>query len=600
MAALVKAQKTLLALSGFFICLSYVLIWLSPAPGGYKISIYSHTPQLLWVAISLALLLLVAAPILGEIRHPYYLGLFGSTLILLIAAPWMLDYYLYLSGDAFIHLGDIQAALTNGHLPEQNFYPALHALAVIVIQITGISPGVVTLPILLTFSTAATLMGIILATQFTTSHRQCLIAAAMVSVLLVSAAYTSFAPWAQASAVLILGLYVMTRRQTAVFKRRFDIISLPVIFLVVLFHPLLSVVLLTIIGGALFGRWFWFQDMDRPLPDSATGGFGVLLGVVFLAWSVSHPSLLRPSVGSIVVNLFGTQAGTGGGGGGGGGGTIASGGGQQSFIAAVSQQIQSSDPQLVDILILGFFRHGKLLIIPFAALAFIAAYVSGRRITRTPRYYLLIVTPVFIFIWLGFMAMFLSLPIGFGRFFGIASVAGSIAIGIEVARHRTWQGGRFRTAVTGVGVICVLAAVVLTPIIMYDSTLNKRPNSQVTKMEVSGAEWFITYREPGSEIQSQGLKARRYAVFLEGPSAAVYDSQPPPHFGYGDELEPWTSSSRNVYLLIAQEGKLTYPAFYPNYRDKWKFRPVDYIYLGHDPNANAVYSSGEFTVYDSN
>lgn len=586
-----KIGQRLLLLSGSLVCLSFALTIQVPPPEGYYITIYSHTPTLLWVAFGLSLVFLVISITVDGSRITHTSSVFTAIVVLLIAMPWLLDYYLYLTGDARIKVGAISSILRTSHIHPENFYPGLHTVAAIASQITGIQPAVITMPLLVAFAAATSIAGALLASQFTQSKHGEYIAVVVAPVLLIGFSYTNFAPWSQSKPILLFALFAIIRKSGN--HRLADTgVTIFFIFAAIIYHPLAGVALLFILSISIFTSGMaWKFGRRLNLPISQLVPYWVLLAIALVAWTTSFNAFLKPVTRSLIINLLGSEVLTS------AGGVYSSGG--QSFIAQVMSQLQSASPRLGDLFLYGLFRYGFDGLMLLSAGIAVLLGVSKKRIQKMPQYYLLIVIPISAFGGLGIISIFLSLPIGFSRFISLATLFSAIAIAVESKRILSatsetivWQSARV------LAVFCVLIIILTIPFTIYGSTYAKSPNMQITKMEIEGTVWYLNHSVDDSEVVARGMQVRRYSMLLRGHQGMIHGSKLSPHFGYNSEGQNWyNKGAETTYLIVTEVGRIAYPKLYPGYQDEWDFRPSDFKRLQTDQNVAVVYTNGELSIY---
>lgn len=578
--------------AALLVCLSYAGILATPRPTGYEISIYQQTPIWMWVAIAAALGLVIATPLTGEVRFAHWFGILTSIVVLLLSLPWLRGYVQFLAADAFYHVGVVRGIATTGHIPDHIFYPALHILTASLVDITGVANSSVVLPLLLTFSTVGILSSYLIIRHVLGTQESSVAAWAIASILLLQASSTYFAPWPQALALYPLILYVFMVGFGEYRKERYTI-ALLLVTASVFFHPLfylivlLAVAILFIASKLLAGANFSEQPSERY------SRLTIFSGVVFAAWVTSLNSFLRRSadpilaISAVVFGSGPTDASSGG----------SAGAGGQSYIDMVIHILTTASPRLSDLLEIAVFRYGRAGAIIMATMLMSIAAFSTQRVRETSKYYAIFVLLVPAYLGFASAVMFLPLPFGFGRLLTLTAVVGSLVVGIEyfkaggLTREMTLRNVVIFTAVVG-----VVFAVGITPFVMYNSTHNTHANKQVTEMELEGTQWFMEMRVPETDTVSFGITLRRYTALLNGGSSTLYDRQPPEHFGYQTNGEgPWTQSAD--YLFLTKEGKMIYPAFYPDYRDRWAYTPRDFDRLDEDPRSGRIYANGEVWVY---
>jgi hypothetical protein len=130
-------------------------------------------------------------------------------------------------------------------------------------------------------------------------------------------------------------------------------------------------------------------------------------------------------------------------------------------------------------------------------------------------------------------------------------------------------------------------------------------NSQRTATAISGADWFLTYKDARFTTASATIDLRRYEHWLLGYENALDNRAPldsewiPSHFGYdmyGSIIEAYEWENR--YLITWENDRLAPMVFPENVRPLvHQYNPEDYASLNNDKSAALVYANGEFEVY---
>jgi hypothetical protein len=145
-------------------------------------------------------------------------------------------------------------------------------------------------------------------------------------------------------------------------------------------------------------------------------------------------------------------------------------------------------------------------------------------------------------------------------------------------------------------VLLILSSFSISFISAYNSPMNSNPNLQTTEMRVSGGGWLIEHSEDGTNFREWGFSIRRYSQF-RADQPTMRGFAPVDHFGYDKREHYATHKNESGYLSITSKGKMTYPELYPNYPDRWRYRPDDFFRLQSDHTINSVYTNGEFMIY---
>ena len=124
--------------------LSYSLLVTKPS-SGYEISIYSTTPKIFWVSITMALIngiFLIILSIFDKIKRAWLIGVFEVFLcnIIMISLHVLKGYVFYFGrGDAASYIGLAKDINIFGHFSSSNFYPVISILLSISTQLSSIS-----------------------------------------------------------------------------------------------------------------------------------------------------------------------------------------------------------------------------------------------------------------------------------------------------------------------------------------------------------------------------------------------------------------------------------------------------------------------------
>jgi len=119
---------------------------------------------------------------------------------------------------------------------------------------------------------------------------------------------------------------------------------------------------------------------------------------------------------------------------------------------------------------------------------------------------------------------------------------------------------------------------------------------------------FFTIRSDQIGILEYGPSQDRYFSALYGINlhrvgvnymAATTDAYTPvDHFGYPENNSLADSYEQSMYFCLDDSGRTFYPSVYPEYSERWRYTPQDFIRLKTvDPGVGLLYSNGNLEVY---
>jgi hypothetical protein len=140
---------------------------------------------------------------------------------------------------------------------------------------------------------------------------------------------------------------------------------------------------------------------------------------------------------------------------------------------------------------------------------------------------------------------------------------------------------------------------------VYGSSRTMESNSQISSAAISGAEWFLTYKDSGIITASATFNLGRHEELFYGHQRAMDNrtlQDPewiPSLFGYDmykSIIEAYDYEER--YLITWERDRLAPMVFPENVRPLvHQYNPEDYGLLNNDTSAALIYTNGEFEAY---
>lgn len=564
--------KTLILVS---IIGSYIFTYSIPDPSGYQVSIYRDVPTLLWGLFSLSIILFLIYSVLYS-DHKFLLVVSFPISIFVILLPRLIGYYRYLTGDSFIHVGKVRAILGQGGVPDENRYPSLHILSAIVKEVVGIQ--VETLPILITIAITSILLlgGFILSQRVFDNSKTSSFVFGLFVVFFLSRAYYNYAPYAQSNKffiIFVVFVFLLDSFRSRMLMLAFLTASIP-------FHPLTSLILILMLVLVLLDQYL-YSNIDNSVTSIVI--LYLYSSILFLLWITS--SGFRPIVRRYSAYFLGYSINY---------GPETEESNSSSFFGRVIETITEASPQLLDLLTVFVTRFGVFFFIIGLSLILLVTNTTWKR-DIIQEYRRFVILPLLILWGLGTIAIFFPLPFGFTRFYGAALIFALIVIGYEYSMIEASKDTQKRI----VAIALVFILVLLVPLSVgttYYSTWEKRPNSQALKSEFTTAEWIHSYGQ-SNRMYSLGMSVRRFTAYLYGFESTSYDYRPPPHFIWNDSPEEVLDTTP-VYMIISPPARITYPVFYPDYKQRWDYTPSDFQTLQERPDLAKIYDAGNVTIYN--
>ncbi len=303
-------DRILLAVGFFALTGAIVGAHRSPA-SGYELSLYSHTPTVVWVllglAISLSLAVAVATASIWTRRVSLGLGA-GSTLAV-VGMPVLRGYWFISGGDAHTHLGWARGMAAADFHPAELRYPGLHTTTILVERILGIGLEQAMMLVILALCGLFVVFVSLSTSRVVDSHRSVAIGVFSACLFLPITNLSTFTtPHPMTQAILVSSFvvylllrYIRTERSVSALG---GLLALSLLSLV-LYHPQLAAHLLVVFVGISLVQFY--HRRVRPSHPVASHrpvyGQTVFLGGAFLVWSMGH-DVIQNVIGFHLTSTF--------------------------------------------------------------------------------------------------------------------------------------------------------------------------------------------------------------------------------------------------------------------------------------------------------
>jgi len=518
--------------------------------------------------------------------------------------PFIRGYIIYGRGDILTHIGYIKDILATAHIEHRNFYPIDHILSAALYYITNIkiSDTIKIIPPI--FSLFYIISIYLLASQILKRKGEVLFILMFASILLFRNENLMFAPSVQSFFLLPFVLYIYFKRYNLKNPLKLDVLLSFMAFIIAFFHPMTMIFFLSIFF--MMGL-YWFiynrginkkrkkQNSHQKLKlETKTILIVSIYFIAFIIWCFIYPKFVSASI-KVVLNWFIYKKGG-------------------SEFKAISSVISYAHPKLLDLIEVGFYRFGQIIVLGLMTFIFLIRTFSTWRKSKLEKneiaHYIFFLIGFLIFAILSVATFFNYFIIGFGRVSRYVIFFSSIAIGLgfyllfmrlKISKSISFMKKR----VIAITLLCIVLFLLLFFSIfnLYFSPIIKMENQQVAKGELKGMQWFFDHRNENFLIEEIEISQMRFYDALFGCKAPEKNIRygistlPPNHFGYNNKTFMGESYNESCYLIIPRLGRIFYPEMYPKYEEYWRFESNDFNKLEKDQTVEKIYSCGDLDIY---
>lgn len=283
----------ILALSGVgLILISCIIILITPSAANYEFSLYDVYPFYFWLALIASIvtgssILLINGLGNEQENNHWILGILIIFLAdsILLFMPFIRGYLNFGSGDVLTHIGWMKDIIHKGYVGHSNMYPIDHILGVILHFFTGLSLQQITMIIPALFSLFFIISFYLLSTLIFSKQSECLFLLLFASILMFGNSQMAFAPNAQAFMLLPFLLYLLFKSNISDEKRIFSFLLILICTLLVYFHPLITVIMISILLLLKILSWILKKKDIKDTYGKNLNKLIFLLIILFFSWS---------------------------------------------------------------------------------------------------------------------------------------------------------------------------------------------------------------------------------------------------------------------------------------------------------------------------
>jgi hypothetical protein len=563
----------------------------------YEFSIYTAYPWYFWLFIVSAIvcgqvIIIGSAFTLSRKNYCFFgLGVILLANTLLLFMPPVRGYFIFGDGDVLTHIGYMKDILITSTI-EGNHYPIDHILGVIVQVCSGLPLNDITFIIPPIFSFFFILTMYFVAKTIFENKFELSIFLVLTSILMLGEFHLAFTPNSQALLFVPLILYLAFKIYDGVNNLKYQNLLLLVGFLIVFYHPLVTIMIVFILCIMQFMQFIQEKYEHKILKKINYIYTIVFILTVFAFWS-SYIIMAIDVAIPLISRIFGD---------------VRIGSELQKNVNLFSQV--QSDPLYFINLIFNIYGHWILLsILSFFCIVQILKSLKNQK-TKSRFYKGVLVLGFFICVILA-IVMFLTIDrFGFARIFSFAAIFSILLIPSGV--YLFLYSNSHEKSLSGKKIISLLGVIVVIFCVTYFSIFNlyysptiKLPNVQVPKSDYVGMSTFFSYRDESLPVLEVGLFSFRYDHVLYGASSQrlkiPYNNYnnliPPDHFGYDNETQSQILHDTSKYILLNDHGREFYPNIYPEFPDKWRFLRGDFERLKTDNTIQQIYSNSDLDIF---
>jgi hypothetical protein len=553
--------------------LSYSLLVTKPS-SGYEISIYSTTPKIFWVSITMALIngiFLIILSIFDKIKRAWLIGVFEVFLcnIIMISLHVLKGYVFYFGrGDAASYIGLAKDINIFGHFSSSNFYPVISILLSISTQLSSIS-SIGMSKLLPAFFFVIYFVGYYCWAKSISNKKGFVLPVLLASIPIffawfpVSIYHQMLSVW-----TLPFFFYCLYRNQDI----RYRLICIIMCIVYPFWHPLTAVFVCFYLIV-----WFLIDRYSNNTNKNVSLSLILISLVGMLAWFINQYALLD-SMSVVVSQLFGLS----------------------DRPSAATQAVYQASK-------LGFFSTIKTIYLMinddliYYVLSLISAYILVKQNNSFFRKKLF---PIIASLISGSILLFIIFILtGTHNALRLVNLNINMIFTPLLIGYLLYYIFQIKQKVKYFLVLLLIGASVSTSIIsLYPSPMTKYPNEQVTQSDITGTKWLISKKS--NEIGTSNIitPITRFSDLIYGrryrKSRADIRScfAIPDHFGIEHECR--FPIDKNIYLTITDFDIRSYTEVW---KDIDRYTKEDFYKLNLCDNADKIYENGElrnFLIYE--
>lgn len=567
-----KVPKASLILGFVLFSVGVLIVHNSPA-NTYELSIYTHSPEIFWIAIVVACSIAVSIILHSTLKFAGIL-LLKLSILTVVALPLVRGYYYYGAGDGLAHWGIVRDLASDTIRMTDFLYPGLHTIVIIVEQITKIPFRLLLLFLVPIFVLCFSLF-IGLSSRYLLEDQEAFYFGVISGLLLLPinniSSHLMFHPSTLTILYSSFPLYIIIK-EMGVNNKKWSILFIPVLLATILFHPQQAVnVFLFLSGCSLFKLFYSPQSEKKNIIRQANIQI-FLVFIMIVGWISIHTRTIESGliiitsiIQSITDVLFGQT---------------------ESEVAASGSLLQAAGISISELAVKIFSLN-----IIYAILSVIALrWATSQFKVKSPEMYAIIVgnMPILL-LFSGLVATDIGQSLRYFAF-GMISISVLGTAGLYTIFRSSVINTSFRKSVASLALIMLL--VISLPVILHSPYISL-PTSHVTDKEHTGFQQSIEWIPNEKDLLGIRSTSKRHHDVIYGHQRFSQDRSK-------NDLQPMSAaelanrSSSTRYVAITQSDQQ---------RELQLFREAEYTKAqitsyNTSSSSNNVYTNGGISVYE--
>jgi len=593
-----KMLKLLLLSSIISLILSIIHLIFSNPAHSYELNIYSQFPIYFWVLLLFSLFSACIVVFYSKNSNKIHYGLVLIVFIhlLIIALPIFRGYFIEGRADLQTHIGTVKEIQFLAQVPESLFYPAVHLLAVIQLEILDLSISPIH-PISLSFQFIKIFIYLIYAMSlyllgkmvFKDSNKPIKFFVILGLPLIYGFSSIFNNPNGFAFFFLPLTFYLFFKSAYVESHRcSYAILFVIIMTFVIISHPVSSMffIIFTILYFLIKHFKYNIPSFKSKIRTDVHSIKYVFISVcaIWYYWVFLDPRIqggFRRTVESL---FYGNDV--------------------NPALAQQTEAIAMYDVRILDILQILIFRYGHMLIYGILAFIFflwmVKYYIKSRNETNLDlsikRYF------PFFTVCLGFSFIFVLIAMGmhflrYTRYFKWVTLFSFFILGLGMTKFISNKKKYLK-----IFLVFILIMMLISVFSIHRSPLSRHANYVVTQQEYEGSKHFFDNAQTNVSTWEFGTSSRRMAHMHYGRYSVPenirnIESEPmPDSFGYDDYQ--YVGENFTGYIIHTEMTRMLFEEVFEEYEEHWFFDDEDYNRLNEDPSVQRLYDNGHYKVYE--
>jgi len=582
-----KRDKILFIIALLIIGLVLIILGVTPPATEYEADIYAAYPKYFWLLIVVVYFigtyLIMEQVFKNEVnKRSVFLGvcIIIFVTVLLVCIRTARGYVFANPQDLNVHYGFIQQIIINGTIGNDNYYPIIHIMSVMLSDLTGCSIVFAANAFDVTIRSLLAL-GVLICVKLLFGVKPSLVAFILASIPVFSFPMSYFHPSTNSIYLVPLVLYFYFKRLRLLENR---IILLLITFSIVFMHPTTTIF--------MFVLFISMATVEKIYKKETSPLVALIVFISFFAWYFSFSSIGR-SFEKVVAWLLHEN--------------------ELSLFERNIDLINRSGLSVLETIMLFINKYGNLffyLLVIFLCIVFVVKYYS-KLINNKNLLYIMQIGACLVgsCIWAAFLFFGPELERDVFRVSRYVLVVGFIFIGMSFGLYFGFNCVRVYKPIIKFFSLCLIGFVIYISIFNYfPSPRIVVVNHQVPKKELVGVNWLQYHYENSVPILRTGVKIeyikRRFPELNQKLIVGTsMHSSIPKHFGYNEYDRFFESVDfKPCYLVTSTRDKKYVITLPKKARQNMKsiYDEEDFVILDSDPTVVKIYNNGELETRRTN